>query len=768
MCMSVIALFSCSQSPEEKGEAGDNVAIKVGAQINTKAVDTQWQANDVIGITMFKRNTTDLAEGNYRNCQYTVRLAGASNFEPIDESNLIFFPKDGSEVSFMAYYPYNANASSSYIMPINVSSQTNLPKIDFMMAKQTGGYSKSDPNVKLQFTHKLSKIIINLELKAEIGDQPGAPGNNPQRLIGSKIKITGMMSKGTFDLVGVNPAVVVDPTSGADLQFTTDVAGANAIGIVLPRPAGAGVVFEVELLDGAKFKGYMDSNLVLSSGFQYGFNLKLSKTHIDVSATINPWQDGSAVTLNAINVVTPPNASVNIPANSVMTVYSGTTNLAQFTYGADGLWTSPTPVYWENLASTVVFNASIAPTAALNATQLPDYILADQISVNRFSPINFIFRHAGTKVTAVLSSSDGTFSSTELAGASVRLPNYITGGTVTNGQFVAGSVPGNITLVNNVAIFQPQTINAAANLVIVTINGKDYVATAPAGGIQYKMGEARNLNINLQKSNITVSASIVDWTTGSDISLTGKWVTVSTPNASANFTVGNIISLFVLNNNNATSNFVYQANGSWLPVTPLYWDNLTTFPINVSAVYPGSNTAPTGNSYPWEVFSNQSAGYATSDLLVAYSASNAAGAAINLQFYHAMSKVNIVLVGGTGFVAGELNSATVVIKNMFTNCNVDLTTIVTSSLINQADIIPFKTSNLNFSAMVAPSTLASGAQILEINISGKIYPVLLTSSMTFAPKKFNTLTVTVNKTQIGISCGIEGWVAGDNGDYIIQ
>lgn len=762
MFLSVFALLGCSQSPEDQLEGGDRVAINVGAQINTKVVDNRWNDNDVIGITMFKNGTTDLAEGNFKNKQYTIRAGSTSKFEPLTDDNIIFFPKDGSQVDFMAYYPYNAAVANNYIMPIDVTDQTNLPNIDFMAADPAQGYSKASPNINLHFRHMLSKIIINLQLQSS---EP----SEINRLRGSKVRILGMYTKGTYNLIGVDPTVVVDANSGAALSFPTDITGSNAVGIVLPRPAGDGIVFEVELLDGGKYTGKMESTQVLASGFQYVFYLKIQKTHIDVSATVEPWKNGNDVNVNSLVITTPPNASVGIHTGDQMRLYNNNTQVATYNYGVDNTWTPANRIFWEDFTgANVSFNAAINPVAALNGSQLADYLVADPITVQRFSPINLTFRHAATKITVELSSSDNSFSPAELATATMTLPNYIIGGHETNGLFVAGTTRGNITLVSGVAIFDPQTVNGGDNVVIVTIGGKDYPAVAAVGGVQFNKGEARKLLVNVRKTGVTMSATVVDWITGGNVSLDGRFVSISTPGASSGFLAGSIIDLFVLNNNNASTKFTYQVNGSWSAATPLYWDSFVTLPINVAAVFPGSNQTPVSGQYTWNIEGNQQTGLATSDLMVAYSGSVAAGTAINLSFKHAMNKVAVVLKPGTGFVAGELDNAGVVIKNMFTRCSVNLTNLAISTLDNQIDIIPHKDSNLNYSAMVAPTTLGTGTRILEITIGGTVYPVSLAGSMSFDSGKINTLTVTVNKTMIGISCSVENWSIGNNGDYIIQ
>lgn len=758
MSLTILSFVGCSERPEENGYE-DRVAISVGANINeTKVSDAQWNDNDLIGITMFDAGTTNLAEGNFRNNKYVFRSGSTGAFDALNENSVIYFPKNGSNVDFLTYYPHNAQIGSSYVMPIDVSNQTVLPAIDFMTANHTAGHSKADASVKFQFHHKLSKVIIVLQTQA---------GDDPVRLIGSQIKINGMLTKATYDLLGANSLIAADPNSAAELSFPSDLSGANAKGIVLPRRAGTGVVFNVKLTDGSTYVGNMDETLELESGFQYLFYLSLRKTAIDVSATVQPWLDSPRVDLTAISVTTPVNASVNIKENDEMKVYNGSSLLTSFTYSS-GAWTTLYPYYWESLTgASADFKASITPVAALNTSQLPDILVADPITVARNNGINFTIRHAATKVTAVLASSDGSFNATELGSATIKLPNYTGGGAEVNGLFVAGSSVGNVTLTNGVAIFQPQAISGGSDLAVVTINGKDYFIKAPVGGVDFKKGEARVLNIDMKKTGISVSATVVDWVTGSAINLNGRFVSITVPGNTTGFVASDVIDFFILNNS-VNTKFTYQVDQTWVPSPKIYWDNLTTIPINVAAVFPDVNRTSNGNIYSWYVDVDQHLGLKNSDLLVAYSAGLVGGASANLSFKHAMNKVNVVLVGGTGFAAGELDNATVVITNLYARCDVNLTNLAVTNLSDRVDIIPFKTSNLNYSALVAPCTITNGTKVLEITVAGITYPVPLAADMNFEATKYNTLTVTINKTAIGISCNIESWSIGTNGSYIIQ
>ncbi|MEG2791842.1 MAG: fimbrillin family protein, partial [Odoribacter sp.] len=117
----------------------------------------------------------------------------------------IYFPKDGSEVDFLAYSPYRKNFKATEKLPLTLAVQTSQSELDFMTAEHLEGTTKETPNVKLRFYHRLTKLIFNL--KTETGD-------DAVRLIGSKITVTGMPLSGDFH--PENKTVMADAATVGD------------------------------------------------------------------------------------------------------------------------------------------------------------------------------------------------------------------------------------------------------------------------------------------------------------------------------------------------------------------------------------------------------------------------------------------------------------------------------------------------------------------------------------------------------------------------
>jgi len=94
------------------------------------------------------------------NKQY-VTTSGDGNFKATSATEEISYPADGSNVDFIAYYPYQTTISNN-VYPVNVSDQTQQNKIDFMYANNVTGANKNTANAQLQFSHKLSKVNLTI------------------------------------------------------------------------------------------------------------------------------------------------------------------------------------------------------------------------------------------------------------------------------------------------------------------------------------------------------------------------------------------------------------------------------------------------------------------------------------------------------------------------------------------------------------------------------------------------------------------------------
>lgn len=123
--------------------------------VSTRAVDNQWELNDMIGIS---------STGMINNMKFT-RSGGTNQFV---SANKVFFT-DTDTHTFNAYYPYTANPTNDLIefqVP-EAAVQSEQKVNDFLFA--SGAASYANPSLTLNFTHQMVRVIIKVYTSPEYG-----------------------------------------------------------------------------------------------------------------------------------------------------------------------------------------------------------------------------------------------------------------------------------------------------------------------------------------------------------------------------------------------------------------------------------------------------------------------------------------------------------------------------------------------------------------------------------------------------------------------
>lgn len=275
---SIIAfmLTSCFQdypTPEHvKQYITVNAAIHA---MQTRAFNTVWEKNDAIGIYMKKSNDkwSDAIQAN--NVKYITD--GTSIFRVADTKKAINFPIDGSNASFVAYYPYKA-ALSDMKYPVDITDQSNLPDIDLLYSDNAEAVNSEQLNINLAFVHQLTKVILNIIPEDPLHD-----------LSGLSAKITGVGTKATFSL---DNGQLSSPTSTGNISFNVSADGRTAEAILLPMTSMKNKELIISIASNT-FAFPLDKAINITSfekSTQYTYNITLTKEALSVSqAIISDW-----------------------------------------------------------------------------------------------------------------------------------------------------------------------------------------------------------------------------------------------------------------------------------------------------------------------------------------------------------------------------------------------------------------------------------------------------------------------------------------------
>ena len=174
--LAALMMAGCSNEVEEQVMDSRRVPLQINGDINmlmTRAADDHWDENDAIGVYMVTAENSIV--GGVSNYRYVVIDKNNGNFSPDGETNTAYFPESGDAVNVVAYYPQGNVVENK--LSLDLANQDEQPRIDLMSAKAVDA-SKSNPNINLEFKHRLTKLFFEIEgdvntdgIYAAIGNQ---------------------------------------------------------------------------------------------------------------------------------------------------------------------------------------------------------------------------------------------------------------------------------------------------------------------------------------------------------------------------------------------------------------------------------------------------------------------------------------------------------------------------------------------------------------------------------------------------------------------
>lgn len=286
---------------KESDNTVDNtpVAARITSTIDdmaTRAAGTVWAAGDAIGVS------GKSGEKPYVNVKY-VTTAGNGVFTVVNnpgEDNDIYF-QNKDDVTFTAYYPYDGENGTApgtngiISKSITAAEQTadGQAKFDYLFATATG--SSANPDVKFQFKHCMSRIILNF-----------LPGNGIASLSDLTYTIDALALEGTFDTR--TGATAGTATGNLTLSVSNNASGMSSTLIVFPQQASDANISIT--MNGVDYTGTIDypenadngSTRELRAGYSYTYNVKVNNGSLGIElADINEWGDGGNTDINTTN-----------------------------------------------------------------------------------------------------------------------------------------------------------------------------------------------------------------------------------------------------------------------------------------------------------------------------------------------------------------------------------------------------------------------------------------------------------------------------------
>lgn len=203
--------------------------------------------------------------------------------------------------------------------------------------------------------------------------------------------------------------------------------------------------------------------------------------------------------------------------------------------------------------------------------------------------------------------------------------------------------------------------------------------------------------------------------------------------------------------------FEYDGNGGWSADQKLYYKDEETA-ADFYAYYPYA-TVPDATRYDVSVSADQSkdTAFEKADFLWGSAlACKPTTDPVELTLNHMMSKAVIILKPGTGFSEEELVAVNPSVKLTGLKCEAsfNLGTGELTAGNSVSDVTPYHYSSLEYRAMVVPQEI-NDKDVVVISIGESIYK--LRKTISFEKGKEYTFTVTIQRTEGGVSVGIGSW-----------
>lgn len=487
-----------------------------------------------------------------------------------------------------SYYAYCMNGRSdvslsdeatgtlTWTVQTDQSVEGNLQKSDLLWSKtqEKAVYKHTSGErgkIELPFKHAMSKVTIVVKANEGFGDNPfvGATAADNAQVTLQNMNSSAVVTLPAQDLTGSTPnTVVMYPSeSGKTCTFEAIVAP----GTVLTQDEVFAIIdkvegnkYEVKISEAmlTNWSSRLESSNTMKSGVNYKLEVTINKQKIDAVASLANWTDvtstGAKGEIQFTGDITTPEHENTITAGSFDLYWGTNADLLTLSTGwscSAGTWTNTPPIYWENGTQTYYFRAlakykSNTEIEAANMTtpytveqgdDSKDILWAttpahtwngsaitegDKIHP-RTGAVPLSFRHALSKVTVKLLTSNDTNEQVNLTNAEVTISSIATTGTLKldDGkiELPTGEMTGNLTgtvgedkSISSLAI--PQPISNNVKLQVKLSDGTTYSLqlntcknSSDISIRQWERGNHYTYEVTLNKEKISFVAFLKEW-----------------------------------------------------------------------------------------------------------------------------------------------------------------------------------------------------------------------------------------------------------------
>lgn len=221
---------------------------------------------------------------------------------------------------------------------------------------------------------------------------------------------------------------------------------------------------------------------------------------------------------------------------------------------------------------------------------------------------------------------------------------------------------------------------------------------------------------------------------------------------------------------NCTNREVRYESGWTIQGEQLLWkSNDATVTYYAYLPYTGTVSDAANYAFAVQTDQNSDSNVKASDFLCTGTQTATAGTALDINFQHALSKLNVTLTKGSELEEGLIFTS-VRLSNCATATTVNLTDGTTGNTTNSGQTITLyaATPNEQYECILVPQTFAQSLKVEITDNNGKVYTFKSDNELTFSSGKQYTLNLTVGRDKVTTgTISAESWGSEQQGGDLV-
>lgn len=309
----MLALTGCNNETLPGGDALTEIRLKSGLEVMSRAYTPKQESQIASGEKVYIWSD-EASNGVSHFNAWELTADGNGGFNTLPDVDKRYFPKSGDAINL---YAIHGNFGSGVVKNETAFPVQGNPVVHSVETDQTAGgnYEKSDLLYATKHGIEKTKDVIALKFyhmlsKVEIAIRPG-DGLAKENLDGATVKIVNTKTQVEFvpakvgDLSGENRGEMLSATGTAqDITLPTVSVENDGNGFTSAESYGEAIVVPQELISGTKFIEVtpvgmaplyykLASDFTIESGKKYTFHITVNLTELEVTSSIENWEDGT-------------------------------------------------------------------------------------------------------------------------------------------------------------------------------------------------------------------------------------------------------------------------------------------------------------------------------------------------------------------------------------------------------------------------------------------------------------------------------------------